>query len=243
MSVPARVLIAGATSAIAIEVARRFAAEGAAFVLAGRDPARLESVARDLRVRGAASCQNVVADFSEQRSVDLVVEAAGPQIDAALLAWGTLPDQRAIEGDPGAIERALRVNAVSIVTMAAAIAPRISRGGCLAAIGSVAGDRGRRGNYVYGGAKAAIDVFMEGLRARLEPEGIRVLTVKPGWVDTPMTAGVRKNALFASPEAVGAVIHEGMKRGDGVIYAPGYWRWIMLVIRSMPGSLLRRLGI
>ena len=241
------VVILGATSGIAQPVARRFAAGNAALLLAGRDAAKLNAVADDLRVRGARRVETFVIDFDDVGRHDAVVAAAQAlgRIDAVLIAFGTLPDQVAIDRDPAAQMRAFETNATSVISLGARFANVLedAKGGMLAVVGSVAGDRGRRSVYVYGAAKAAIHAYFEGLRGRLHAAGVKVLVIKPGWVDTPMTARFRKNALYATADAAGAAIHRAMVNGREEVYVPGFWRWILLVIRALPVSVMKRLRL
>ena len=245
---PDRVLILGATSAIAHEVARAYAREGAALALAARDPEKLAANAADLRARGAASVAEVAFDAADfDRHGPAVAEAwdALGGLDAALVAYGTLPDQDAIQDDPEAAVEAFRLNATSVISVLTHLAGRFERQGrgTIAVISSVAGDRGRPSNYVYGAAKGAVSLFTGGLRGRLEKAGVRVVTVKPGFVDTPMTAHLDKNPLFASPEAVGGRIHKAMTGRGDVVYTPVVWRPIMAAIRAVPERLFKKLSL
>lgn len=242
------VLIIGATSAIATAAARLLAPEGPGFILLGRDRSRLESLATDLTVRGARSARVLEVDARDlDRHAAVIDEAFAlePELDAVLVAHGSLVDQERAEADPGAALEAITVNFTSVVSMLGRIAPRLekARRGTIVVLGSVAGDRGRRKNYVYGSAKGGLDVYLSGLRNRLAGTGVRVVTVKPGFVETPMTAHMPKNALFASAEEVGAGVIRAMKGGRDVVYLPWWWRPIMGVIRSIPERLFKRLNI
>ncbi|MDQ3282844.1 MAG: SDR family NAD(P)-dependent oxidoreductase, partial [Acidobacteriota bacterium] len=190
-----RVAIIGATSGIAQEVAKLYARDGASLFLVARDAARVEAVAADLRVRGAAAVEVLVADLADRSRDASIVAAAGEDVDLVLIAHGSLPDQQAIDRDPGAQREAFDLNATSFVALIAEFANVLERRkrGTIAVIGSVAGDRGRRSNYVYGAAKAAVHAYCEGLRGRLAESNVKVVLIKPGWVDTPMTAGMKKN--------------------------------------------------
>ncbi len=163
-----------------------------------------------------------------------------------LVAHGILPDQAAAEQDHRAAVHALEVNFVSAVSILTILAAYLEEQGtgCLAVISSVAGDRARAGNYVYGAAKGGLATFLAGLRRRLAGTGVSVLTIKPGFVDTPMTRHLPKNALYASAERVGGRIHRALVAGrPDVLYVPWYWRWIMLVLRTLPEWLFRRLRV
>src|SRR3954468_6873551 len=192
MAETARVLVVGATSAIAQAVARIYAARGARLHLLARDGVKLEAVRQDLLARGAAQATGAVADLAEvSRHADLVDEAAAALggIDVALIAHGGLPDQALCQSSFAEARRALDVNFTSAASLAHELANRFEkrRHGAIVAIGSVAGDRGRQSNYVYGAAKGALALYLQGLRHRLHGAGVKVLTVKPGFVDTPMT--------------------------------------------------------
>lgn len=253
MAASQRILIAGATSAIAEEVARRFvaAAGGTApprFLLAGRNAQRLETVAADLRVRGAAEARCFSIDFQDlDRHQALLDEAcaAWGAVDLILVAWGSLPDQAATERDPELAHRAWRENATASLAFLGRAATLLEAQGTgqLAVISSVAGDRGRRGNYLYGAAKAAVSTYLQGLRARLHPLGIAVTDLRPGPVDTPMTAHLKKGPLFCSAERAGRLAHAAILRRRDIAYIPGYWRPIMTVIRLLPEWLFKRLNL
>lgn len=243
-----RVAVFGATSAIAQETARILAARGAELFLVGRDPARLEAVAADLRVRGAGKVEAVAADLNEVDRFPALLDEAQAALggfDLVLVAQGVLGSQPAIEAEPRRGELVLYANLVGPAVLLQEAGNRLARqrGGTLAAISSVAGDRGRQSNYFYGAAKGGLSVFLGGLRNRLHREGVHVLTVKPGFVDTPMTAHVPKNALFAPPERVAQAIVRAAERRRDVVYVPGFWRAIMLVIRHVPEAIFKRLKL
>jgi decaprenylphospho-beta-D-erythro-pentofuranosid-2-ulose 2-reductase len=235
------VVIIGATSAIAQEVAKLYANAGASLFLVGRDEARLLAIASDLRVRGAFDVDAFVTDLADRSRDAEIVAAAGARPDVVLIAHGSLPEQLAIDTDPVAQVAAFELNATSVIALAAQFANVLERNrrGTLAVIGSVAGDRGRRSNYVYGAAKAAIHAFCDGLRGRLNAAGAQVVLIKPGWVDTPMTGAIRKNPLFASAASVGRGIQRAIEAKRGTVYVPGYWRWISLVVQMLPAKLVK----
>jgi len=166
-------------------------------------------------------------------------------IDAVLIAHGTLSDQQACEESVELMMRELTTNATSVVALATRIGARFAkqRSGTLVVLSSVAGDRGRASNYVYGSAKALVTTFMSGLRQRLYRYGVNVITIKPGFVDTPMTTAFNKGVLWAKPRAVAAGIVRAMQRGRGVVYLPFFWRPVMLVIRMVPENVFRRLSL
>jgi decaprenylphospho-beta-D-erythro-pentofuranosid-2-ulose 2-reductase len=245
---PRNVLVFGATSAIAHAIGRRYAKEGANFVLVARDAAKLDANAADLSVRGAAKAIAFVADLNDVSTHhDLISRAASElgSLDIVLIAHGTLPDQARCENDVGELRLAIDTNLFSVISLAMIAAPQMEkqRRGSLVVLGSVAGDRGKRSNYVYGAAKAGVAVFLDGLRARLGAHGVHVLTVKPGFVDTPMTAAFKKGLLWATPEQVATAVCGAVQLHRSEIYTPWFWRPIMFVIRALPGAILRRLNL
>jgi decaprenylphospho-beta-D-erythro-pentofuranosid-2-ulose 2-reductase len=240
-----RILIVGATSAIAEATARLFAADGNRLCLAARKVARLTAIAEDLRIRGATQVETVALDandFSQHNPVlSHAVQAMGG-LDTVLIAHGTLPDQQACQASVGATLEAFTTNALSVIALLTLVANRFEQqgSGTIAVISSVAGDRGRQSNYVYGAAKGAVSTFTQGLRNRLARTGVMVVTIKPGFVDTPMTAAFKKGPLWATPEAVARRIHRAMAKGEDVVYTPWFWRWIMAIIKVVPESIFKR---
>lgn len=243
-----RILIVGATSAIAEAAARRFAARGDALFLAARSGPRLQAIADDLTVRGASRAETLVVDARAFERFPALLQAATERLgglDAALIAHGTLSDQGACQRSVEQLREEFDVNALSVIALCTHLANQFETQGhgVIAVISSVAGDRGRQSNYVYGSAKAAVTAFTSGLRQRLYPKGVRVLTIKPGFVSTPMTAAIKKGALWATPERVAADIVRAMRAGNAVIYTPGFWRPIMWIIRAVPEQIFRRLRL
>ena len=168
-----------------------------------------------------------------------------PKVDVLLLATGSLPDQDACESTPTLCREALEVNfsAAAEFLLHAATRFEKQRGGVLAVIGSVAGDRGRRGNYIYGAAKAGLEAFVSGLRVRLGAAGVDVLLLKPGFVSTRMTAGMRQGLLFTSADKAGALIVRAVGRGGGTVYLPFWWRFVMGIICALPEVIFKRLKL
>ena len=244
-----RILIVGATSAIAEATARLFAARGDALFLAARNAAHLRVIADDLKVRGAARVSTAtldVADFSLHEPVVDQAERELGGIDLALIAHGTLSDQQQCQADVAALRHEFDVNALSVMGLLTLLANRFEsrRQGTLAVISSVAGDRGRQSNYAYGSAKAAVTTFLSGLRQRLAKANVDVLTIKPGFVDTPMTAAIPdKGALWAKPDAIAAGIVRAIERRRSVVYLPWFWRWIMWVIRHIPEPVFKKIRL
>ena len=240
-----RILIVGATSAIAEATARRLAARGAQLHLLARNAQRLDEIAADLRTRGAqvsVGLLDINALDQHASTLDAAWQALG-SVDLALLAHGTLPDQAACDASVETALREFNTNATSTIALCVALAGRLQSGATLAVISSVAGDRGRASNYLYGSAKAAVSAFLSGLGQRLRPQGINVLTIKPGFVDTPMTAAFKKGALWASADQVGAGILKAVAARKPVAYLPGFWWAIMYIIKAIPEWIFRKIKL
>lgn len=243
-----RVLIMGATSAIAQSTARLLAARADSLYLVGRRADSLEASAADLKVRGAPQVGFEVLDANDLPSLQLMLaratEALGG-LDTVLIAHGTLSNQKACEASPQLTVQELTTNAISTVALLTSVAQQFEqrRAGTIVVISSVAGDRGRASNYVYGSAKALVTAFLSGLRQRLSKCGVTVITVKPGFVDTPMTAALPKGALWAKPQGIAAGIVRAMDRSAAVVYLPGFWRPIMMIIRAIPERIFTRITL
>ncbi len=240
------IVIVGATSSIARETARRYAGNGARFVLVGRNATRLDDIRNDLIARGAALAEVLQYDLSDSSLHDEIAQMASEKLgsmDVVLIAHGTLPDQEQVQEDFAQVREVIELNAMSVISLSMAFGDRLVRQkkGTLAVISSVAGDRGRQSNYVYGTAKAAVSTFLSGMRGRLRTQGVQVLTIKPGMVDTPMTAHMPKGALWSTPQKVAADIERAVRKRADVIYSPFYWKWIMLIIAMIPEWLFKRL--
>ena len=243
------VLIVGATSAIAQATGRKLAEKNAHLVLVGRNEQKLDAIAEDLTVRGAAVKDIVIADLGDTGSHGLVMErsrsAFDNAIDMALYAHGMLGNQALAQQEYAKAEEIIRINYLSMVSLLTDMANYMEerKQGSIVAISSVAGDRGRQSNYVYGSAKAALSVYMQGLRNRLHPAGVQVLTVKPGFVDTPMTADIEKNRLFVGPEVIARGICRAVEHNRNQVYLPWYWCGIMALIKAIPEELFKRLKL
>lgn len=240
-----RLLVIGATSAIATAVARRYAQRAARIGLIGRRADALEALAADLRVRGAAEVDTWVLDANDIARHADCLDAAWQRFggfDHVLLAHGVLPDQAQCQASVAAALASFDTNARSVLALLTELANRFERqgSGVIGVISSPAGDRGRASNYVYGAAKAAVTALSSGLRHRLAGKGVRVITILPGFVDTPMTAAFPKGPLWATPEKVAADIDRALAHGFGSIYTPWFWRWIMLIVRHIPERLFVR---
>lgn len=244
-----KVLIIGASSSIATACARQWATQGTEFFLVARNAERLEQNRADLIARGATSVTVYTMDAVDFPAHPAMLEsclAALWQIDVALIAHGTLPDQKACELDVDVALQELANNGTSVIALLTLLANHFEKQHCgtLAVISSVAGDRGRPSNYLYGTAKAAVSTFCEGLRARMFKVGVHVIDIKPGFVDTPMTKGLQLPSLLVSkPEQVGLRIVKGIERKVDVLYAPGFWRFIMFIIKNLPNMVFKRINI
>ncbi|WP_426960005.1 SDR family NAD(P)-dependent oxidoreductase [Muricoccus radiodurans] len=238
-------LVLGATSAIAQALARRYSEAGGRCVLAARNVGRLADIAADLRARGAPEVVIEICDFQrddpDEGTARLLAHSPAP--DLVLLAWGALGDQCEAEMKVGVARETLESNFVSPALWLLALTRALPRehASTLVVLGSVAGDRGRQSNFVYGAAKAGLAALCEGLQHRLHGTSLRVLLVKPGPVDTPMTAHMPRGGMpFASPDAVAAHIVRAATKGRSELYTPWFWRWIMLLIRFTPRAILHR---
>ena len=242
------VLVLGPTSAIARATAGELADAGHDLYLAGRDLEEVARLAADLRIRHGVRVAHGRFDAAAVADHAVFLEevlAHCGRLSGVLLAFGELGDQQQAQNDR---ERALEIiasnytGAVSILTLCANHLEQQTRG-FIIALSSVAGDRGRQSNYVYGSAKGGLSVFLQGLRNRLYPAGVRVITVKPGFVDTAMTFGLEGLFLVASPQDVARRIRRVLAGRGDVVYAPWFWRYIMLVIRAVPERMFKRLKL
>jgi short-subunit dehydrogenase len=242
-----RVLILGAGSGIAQATARLYAGERAIIGLAGRNIGRLAGVADDLRARGATQVETFDVDFMTA-TVPTALTAMADKlggIDHVILAYGVLGEQALAEKDLAVAQSIIDVNFRSAAAWTLAVAELLERQGrgSLVVLGSVAGDRGRRGNYIYGAAKAGLSTLVEGISHRFRGTGPRAVIVKPGPTDTAMTAAMTKGGpLWATPEAVAAVVRKAADGGGPVVYAPARWRLIMAIIRMIPAPIFNKMN-
>ena len=239
-----KILVIGATSAIAEQCARIWASRGDALFLVARNEERLQSIAADLKVRGATQADTYCADINELDQHLFLLDAAEAQlggIDKVLIAHGTLSDQKACVQSVEETLAEIKTNALSTISLLTIIANRFEtkKAGTIAVISSVAGERGRASNYVYGAAKAMITAFTSGLRQRLYQSNVSVVTIKPGFVDTPMTAAFKKGLMWSKPSSVAKNICNAIDTKKNVIYAPFYWNLIMVIIKLIPESIFK----
>lgn len=245
------VIIFGATSAIAQQVARLLVQDGASVYCVGRNADKLSALLADLRVRASSSqrIEGYVADLQEHEYhgnlLDRAIAALGT-IDAVLIAHGTLPDQKRCESDIAYLRNEIDANALSVICLLTVLANHFEAQGrgVIAVISSVAGDRGRQSNYAYGAAKGMVSLFLQGLRNRLARKGVHVLTIKPGFVDTPMTRHIDKSGpLWVGPDVIARGIVHAMRKGRNQVYLPWFWHAIMLVIRNIPETVFKRMSL
>lgn len=240
------ILIIGATSAIAKSVGRIYAEQRHSLHLVARNEEMLDELAKDLKVRGATSVSHSVLDlnkFSEHEPMlHSIFEQLG-HIDIALICHGSLPKQEQVEIDFKQAQKEINTNGLSVISLLTVLATKFiqQKQGSIAVITSVAGDRGRQPNFVYGAAKSLVSTYLQGLRGKLLAHNVRVIDIRPGLVDSPMTAGFEKGLLWSSPESVAMKITKSIARGSHTVYAPAYWRFIMLVVCAIPESIFKRL--
>ena len=243
-----RILIIGATSSIATAVARLCAQDGSALCLLGRDADKLTALATDLSVRGASEVSTFCFNASDIKQHSQTLENAQAQFghfDYALIAHGNLSDQKDCERSFEQTHTELTTNLLSPIALLTWLGNYFEerKSGTIAVITSVAGDRGRQSNYIYGTAKGALSRYLQGLRNRLAPSGVAVVDIKPGFVDTPMTQHLKKGALFASPEKIAVGIKKAIERGTSEIYLPRFWWMIMSIIKTIPECIFKRLQL
>ncbi len=239
-----KILIIGATSAIAEHCARLWAARGDALYLVARNQEKLKIIQKDLTVRGAANVGIYTMDLNEYTSHTNMLDEAEKSLDGfdtILIAHGTLSNQKFCEQNVDMALQEIKTNALSTISLLTHIANRFEtkKSGTIAVISSVAGDRGRASNYVYGSAKAMVSVFTSGLRQRLYQSNVAVVTIKPGFVDTPMTAKFKKGFLWAKTTTVAAKIVKAIDQRKSEIYVPPFWKIIMLCIMIIPNNIFR----
>lgn len=243
------ILILGATSAIAHSLAKKYANEGShAFTLLGRNEQRLYSCALELKAIGDHQVDVQIVDFLNATSIIQIIDESIQKygsIDIAVLAQGSLTEQEKAKKDLQYLKDEFMLNAMSIIIPAQYIGNHFKEigKGILIGIGSVAGERGRKGNYAYGSSKSAIHTFLSGLRNDIGNEKIRIMTIKPGFVATPMTAHLKQSPLFVKPDYIAKEIMRGIEQGIDVMYIPSYWRLIMMIIRALPEKIFMKLNI
>ncbi|SHH18087.1 SDR family oxidoreductase [Ferrimonas marina] len=242
------IVIFGATSAVAKHLARQHAERGDHLTLIGRNSQKLGVLAADLAVRGAEDVRVRVQDLAELDGCEPLINdlwQQGPEPDVAYFFQGVLPDQQACQQSMETTLSALQINTLGIMALLTPLANRFEQrgAGALVVVSSVAGDRGRQSNYVYGTSKAALNTFLQGLRNRLSKSGVRVLTIKPGFIDTPMTAEMKKGPLWAEPQTIASGILKSLEHNRNEVYLPWFWQGIMTVIKLIPEPLFKRMSL
>jgi decaprenylphospho-beta-D-erythro-pentofuranosid-2-ulose 2-reductase len=250
---PRKIAVFGATSAIAqawmrLLTQRMASSGGAGFFLVARNAGHLESVAKDLIARGASAVYAETANLDETSTHSAMLERAVASfggLDCALIAHGFLSDQSAGEKDFSIAAASLQTNFLSAASLVTWLANYFAaqHSGVIAVISSVAGDRGRKSNYIYGSAKAGLNAFLDGVRNRVDREGVQVLTIRPGFVATPMTAHLPQGPLFATPETVARDIQNAIESRRDVMYTPWFWRWIMAIVRIVPEWKFKKMDL
>ncbi len=243
-----KIIIIGATSAIAEAAARIWAQRGDQMFLVSRNQDRLNLIAKDLKVRGAYEINSYCMDANNfDQHVPMLEEAFGilGSIDIVLIAHGTLSNQKDCEQSVELTMQEITTNALSVIALLTHLANLFEKqgSGTIAVISSVAGDRGRASNYVYGSSKSMVSAFTSGLRQRLFKSGVSVVTIKPGFVDTPMTADFKKGLLWAKPEKIAKEIVVACDKKNGEVYVPSFWWGVMKIINLIPGELFKKIKL
>jgi hypothetical protein len=243
-----KILIIGASSSIAEHCARLFAARGDSLYLVARNQEKLNSLQKDLSVRGAFKVLTYVMDANDCKSHSKMLDNAEVTldgIDTVLIAHGTLSNQKKCEQNAELTIQEINTNGLSAIALLTDIANRFeARGkGTSAVISSVAGDRGRSSNYVYGSAKAMVTTFTSGLRQRLYKSNVSVVTIMPGFVDTPMTAAFKKGPLWATPSKAAKAIIKAIDKRNEEVYVPGFWGLVMLIVKLIPNGIFKKMNL
>ncbi|GEA50667.1 short-chain dehydrogenase [Vibrio inusitatus NBRC 102082] len=242
------IIIIGATSAMAKEVAKLYATEKANLYLIARDTSKLDTIKQDLTVRGANTVHTAPFDANQFNSHPALIEQAFNalgRVDVLLVAHGSLPNQELCKTDSMKAIEELNTNGVSVISLLthAAIKMEQQKSGNITVITSVAGDRGRQSNYVYGAAKGMVSTFLQGLDQRLSKSGVHILDIKPGFVDTPMTAEFDKSVLWAKPDKVAKIITNRIRKRSSLSYTPFFWFFIMKIIRFIPQFIFNKIKL
>jgi short-subunit dehydrogenase len=240
-------VILGATSSMARAFARQLSERGDSVILAGRDMDDLHATASDCALRGAPLAKAMNFDARKPETFTAILDMMADQsgtLNAAVFV-GSMPEQSAIDADPSMIDGVIQDSFTGPATFLQSLAPMMEArdSGTVVGVGSVAGDRGRIGNYVYGAAKAGFHTYLSGLRNRLTRSGGHVVTVKPGFVDTSMTWGLEGMFLVATPDQIATAILKGVDKKKNVLYTPFFWRYIMRIIKSIPEPVFKKLSV
>jgi decaprenylphospho-beta-D-erythro-pentofuranosid-2-ulose 2-reductase len=241
------IVIIGATSEMAKEVGRIYSQQKNSFLLIGRDSIKLQNIKQDFLARGATEVTINVVNLDDPSAYQSLYEFSCEtfkQIDLLILAHGALPTQVEIENDIKSVEACARTNFLSYISILTIFANKFEnqKSGSIAVFTSVAGDRGRRSNYIYGSFKAGVQTFLEGYSARLSRSDVHVLDIRPGMIDTPMTAHLEKNFLYSSSSYAAENIVSAISAKKAILYTPFFWRFIMLVIKGIPNKIFNKLN-
>ena len=242
------ILILGATSAIAKHTARLLAADEHSLYLVARNEDKLSAMKQDMLVRGAKEVNYETLDLADDKQhtqlIQRITTTMG-SIDTVLIAYGTLANQEISASSYEKTLKELQINCLSVISLLTILANQLETqvSGSIAVISSPSGDRGRQSNYIYGTAKGALSIFLQGLRNRLAKSNVHILTIKPGFVDTPMTKGFKKGFLWVSPEVISKGIYNAIKKKKEVVYLPFFWLFIMLGIKSIPEKIFKHLKL
>lgn len=242
------ILILGATSAIAKHTTRLFAADEHSLYLVARNEDKLASMKQDMLVRGAQDVHYESLDLADDKQHEELIKRATEtmgSIDTVFIAYGTLANQNDSAKNYENTLKELQINCLSVISLLTILANQMEQqgSGSIAVISSPSGDRGRQSNYIYGTAKGALTIFLQGLRNRLSKSKVHVLTIKPGFVDTPMTKDFKKGFLWVSPEVISKSIYNAIKKKREVVYLPFFWRYIMMIIKSIPEKIFKYLSL
>ncbi len=242
-----KVVILGSTKGIGRELARQMSGRGDEVFLLGRDPDELGRSARDLAARVGGTAETAVCDLEDPATFEGALDAAWTalgRVDAVVVTAAMFGTQDELEADWEQTRRLLTVNFANTVALCEQVRGRLVKqgGGTLCVFSSVAGDRGRKPVVLYGSTKAGLSYYLEALDHRYHAQGLRVVTIKPGFVRTGMTAGLPEPPFAGDPDQVARIAINAIDRGKPVAYAPGIWRWVMLVIRNLPRAVMRRVG-
>lgn len=242
-----RILVFGATSLMAQETLKNFAKEKDSFLLVGRNEAKLNEIKEDLLVLGATNVFVKVVDnflnFEEHEALIKECDKTLNGFDNFFVFYGMLGNQLEMEQDFLKAKKLLDTNFLSVASFVSIVANKFEteRRGQIAVVSSVAGDRGRQSNYFYGASKGGLSIFLQGLRNRLQASNVNVLTIKPGFVATPMTSHLEKSMLFASAGYVGKTIYKAIKKQKDILYTPCYWALIMFIVKHIPECIFKKL--
>jgi short-subunit dehydrogenase len=243
-----KIMVVGANSEIVKQIVNVYASSGAKVFLMGRDQKKLDVISSDLNTKYNTETESLAFDFMDfdkhQTAFEKGIEFLG-ELDLFLIGHGTLPDQEKAQTDFSLAKREIDLNFLTYVSFLTTASNHMARqrSGTIAAISSVAGDRGRKSNYVYGSAKAALSTYLAGLRGRMLEHGVGVLTVKPGFVSTPMTSHLEQGPLYATSTSVAKSIAKAIDSGKDEIYVPFFWRFIMMIIKSIPEKIFKKMNI